>query len=112
MPIPDSNPPVAAKGFDYLSQYGPEEEGRCVAGWKNKIGKDAAVPEHIGLTTGQATRLSDLRGFPARRIGPEGLYWFCGHGEWECEYHALDLCREGLAKLRRRLGIGCSQQEK
>jgi LmbE family N-acetylglucosaminyl deacetylase len=92
--------------FCYLCGYWSEEEGRCSTGWKNKITKDAAVLEHLGISTGQVTSLEELQRLLAEKIGPEDLDRFCGPGDWKCEFHPLGLCQRGYEKLRKRFGIG------
>lgn len=92
--------------FCYVCEYWSEDEGRCSTGWKNKISKDAAVLEHLGLATGQVTRLEDLERLLAEKIRPADLDRFCGPGEWKCEFYLLGVCQKGYDKLRKRLGIG------
>jgi LmbE family N-acetylglucosaminyl deacetylase len=91
--------------FCYQCGYWSEEEGRCVTGWRNKITKDAAVLEHLGLRPGQVTRLEDLQQLLAERVTPADLERFCGPGEWKCEFYLQGVCQRGYEKLRKRFGI-------
>jgi LmbE family N-acetylglucosaminyl deacetylase len=91
--------------FCYQCGYWSEEEGRCATGWKNKITKDAAVLAHLGLRTGQVTRLEDLQRLLAERVSPADLERFCGPGEWKCEFYAQGVCQRGYERLRTRFGI-------
>jgi LmbE family N-acetylglucosaminyl deacetylase len=91
--------------FCYLCSYWSEEEGRCVTGWQNKITKDAAVLSHLGLCTGQVTKLDDLQRRLAERVTPADLERFCGPGEWKCEFYLHGICQQGYARLRERFGI-------
>lgn len=91
--------------FCYQCGYWSEEEGRCATGWKNKITKDAAVLEHLGLRTGQVTRLEDLQRLLAERVAPADLERFCGPGEWKCEFYVQGVCQRGYERLRTRFGI-------
>ncbi|MGQ9573462.1 MAG: PIG-L deacetylase family protein [Dehalococcoidia bacterium] len=88
--------------FCYQCSYWSEEEGRCVTGWQNKISKDAAVLAHLGLRTGQVTRLEDLQRLLAERVTPTDLERFCGPGEWKCEFYLLGVCQRGYERLRQR----------
>ncbi len=92
--------------FCYQCTYWSEQEGRCSTGWQNKITKDAAVLDHLGLRTGQVTRLADLQKLLAERVTPADLERFCGPGEWKCEFYMLGVCQKGYAELRERFGIG------
>ncbi len=94
--------------FCYQCGYWSEEDGRCSTGWKNKISKDAAVLEHLGIKTGQRMRLEDLQRRLAERISPADLERFCGPGEWKCEFYLLGLCQAAYARLRQRFGVGPS----
>lgn len=91
--------------FCYQCSYWSEEEGRCVTGWKNKISKDAAVLEHLGLRTGDVTRLEDLQRLLAERVTPADLERFCGPGEWKCEFYLMGVCQRGYERQRKRFGI-------
>ncbi len=91
--------------FCYQCGFWSDDEGRCVTGWKNKITKDAAVLEHLGLRTGQVTRLADLQRLLAEKLTPADLERFCGAGEWKCEFYLLGVCQKGYEKLRKRFGI-------
>jgi len=91
--------------FCYQCGYWSEDEGHCVTGWRNKITKDAAVLEHLGLRTGQVTRLEDLQRLLAERVTPADLARFCGPGEWKCEFYLLGVCQRGYERLRQRFGI-------
>ncbi len=94
--------------FCYQCGYWSEEEGRCSTGWKNKISKDAAVLEHLGLRTGQRMRLADLQRLLAEKISPADLERFCGPGEWKCEFYLLGLCQAAYARLRERFGVSAA----
>jgi LmbE family N-acetylglucosaminyl deacetylase len=91
--------------FCYQCSYWSEEEGRCVTGWQNKISKDAAVLDHLGLCTGDVTRLEDLQQLLAERVTPSDLERFCGPGEWKCEFYLMGLCQKGYERQRKRFGI-------
>ncbi len=91
--------------FCYQCGYWSEEEGRCSTGWKNKITKDAAVLKHLGLRTGDVTRLQDLQHLLAERVSYEDLERFCGPGDWKCEFYALGICQAAYAGLRQKYGI-------
>jgi LmbE family N-acetylglucosaminyl deacetylase len=91
--------------FCYQCSYWSEEEGRCSTGWKNKITKDAAVLEHLGLQTGQVTPLEDLQRLLAKKVLPTDLERFCAAGDWKCEFYILGACQKAYAQLRDRLGI-------
>jgi len=92
--------------FCYLCSYWSDQEGRCTTGWTNKITKDAAVLEHLGLRAGLVTRLEDLRRLLAERVTPTDFERFCGPGEWKCEFYLQGVCQKAYAELRRRFGIG------
>jgi hypothetical protein len=91
--------------FCYVCGYWSEEEGRCSTGWTNKITKDAAVLNHLGLKPGQTTRFENLQRLLAEKVTPADLERFCGPGEWKCEFYALGMCQKGHEKLRKRFGI-------
>ncbi|PWH19230.1 MAG: hypothetical protein DDG59_03530 [Anaerolineae bacterium] len=91
--------------FCYQCGYWDNEQGRCSTGWKNKISKDAAVLDYLGIRTGEVRRLEDLQRLLAEKITPEVLYHFCGPGEWKCENYVLGICQRGYAKLRQRFGF-------
>ncbi len=91
--------------FCYHCGYWSHEEGRCSTGWQNKITKDAAVLRHLGLKPGDVTRLEDLQRLLAERVPCEQLEYFCGRGEWKCEFYALGVCQQAYAELRKRFGI-------
>ena len=87
--------------FCYQCGYWSEEEGRCSTGWKNKITKDAAVLDHLGLKPGDQTRLEDLQRLLAEKVPYEKLEQFCGPGgQWKCEFYALGICQRAYAGLR------------
>jgi hypothetical protein len=92
--------------FCYQCGYWSEEEGRCSTGWRNKITKDAAVLNHLGLRPGDQTRLEDLQRLLAEKVPYEKLEYFCGpSGEWKCEFYALGICQKAYAGLREKYGI-------
>jgi hypothetical protein len=92
--------------FCYQCGYWSEEEGRCATGWKNKITKDAAVLDHLGLKPGDQTRLEDLQQMLAEKVPYEKLEYFCGPGgEWKCEFYALGVCQKAYAGLRKKFGV-------
>lgn len=92
--------------FCYQCGYWDEEQGRCSTGWKNKLSKDAAVLQHLGLRPGDVTRLEDLQRLLAERVSPADLERFCGPGgEWKCEFYALGVCQRSYADLRRKFGL-------
>jgi len=92
--------------FCYICEYWSDEEGRCSTGWRNKITKDAAVLECLGLHNGSETRLEDLHRLLAEKVSPEQLHEFCGPGEWKCELYMLGVCRKAFDKLRAKYGPG------
>jgi len=93
--------------FCYHCGYFSQEEGRCTTGWKNKIAKDVAVLDHLGLTHGSQTRLEDLQKLLAGKVPYEKLEEFCGPGgEGKCEMYALGVCQKSYANLRQKYGIG------
>jgi len=91
--------------FCYQCGYWSAEEGRCSTGWQNKISKDAAVLEYLGIQPGQTHRLEDLQRLLAEKITPEKLAYFCAAGEWKCESYLLGICQKGYSDLRERFGI-------
>jgi LmbE family N-acetylglucosaminyl deacetylase len=92
--------------FCYHCGYFSQEEGRCTTGWKNKIAKDVAVLDHLGLKPGSQTRLEDLQKLLAEKIPYEKLEEFCGPGgEGKCEMYALGVCQKAYAGLRKKYGI-------
>jgi LmbE family N-acetylglucosaminyl deacetylase len=97
--------------FCYQCSYWSEEEGRCSTGWKDKISKDAAVLKHLGLRTGQVTRLEDLQRLLAVKVKPNDLANFCATGDWKCEFYALGACQAAYADLRYRFGVPISEEE-
>ncbi len=90
--------------FCYHCEYWSNEEGRCSTGWKNKISKDAAVLEHLGLRPGQVTRFEDLQRLLAAKISDADLKRFCSVGEWKCEMYILGACQKAYQRLRDRFG--------
>jgi len=97
--------------FCYQCGYWSEEEGRCSTGWKNKISKDAAVLEHLGLKTGQVTPFEEMQRLLAETITPKTLERFCAAGEWKCEFYILGVCQQAYSDLRDRFGISISEEE-
>ncbi len=92
--------------FCYQCGYWSEEEGCCSTGWKNKITKDAAVLDHLGLKHGDQTHLEDLQRLLAKKVRYEILEQFCGPGgEWKCEFYALGVCQKAYAGLRNKFGV-------
>ena len=92
--------------FCYHCGYFSQEEGRCSTGWKNKIAKDVAVLDHLGLKPGSQTRLEDLQKLLAVKVSYEKLEEFCGPGgEGKCEMYALGVCQKAYAGLRKKSGI-------
>lgn len=92
--------------FCYHCGYFSQEEGRCTTGWKNKIAKDVAVLDHLGLKPGSQTRLEDLQKLLAEKVPYEKLEEFCGPGgEGKCEMYALGVCQKAYAGLREKYGI-------
>lgn len=90
--------------FCYQCSYWSEDDGRCSTGWKNKISKDAAVLDYLGIPTGKTQRLEDLQRLLAEKITPQKLEYFCGSGEWKCESFLLGICQKGYASLREKYG--------
>jgi len=91
--------------FCYQCGYWSQEEGRCSTGWMNKITKDAAVLDYLGLQTGDVQTLEELQRRLAEKITPKKLAEFCGPGEWKCENYVMGVCQRGYANLRQRFGI-------
>lgn len=91
--------------FCYECGYWSEEEGRCSTGWKNKISKDLAVLDYLGIEVGDLHTLEDLQRLLAEKITPDKLAYFCASGEWKCESYLLGICQQGYASLRDRFGI-------
>jgi len=92
--------------FCYHCGYFSQDEGRCTTGWKNKIAKDVAVLDHLGLKPGSQTRLEDLQKLLAERVPYEKLEEFCGPGgEGKCEMYALGTCQKAYAGLREKFRI-------
>lgn len=92
--------------FCYQCGYWSEEEGRCSTGWRNKLEKDAAVLQQLGLRPGDATRLEDLQRLLAERVPYAELERFCAPGgKWKCEFYALGVCQQAYADLRRKFEI-------
>jgi len=91
--------------FCYQCGYWSEDEGRCITGWKNKISKDAAVLELLGIRTGETRRLEDLQKLLASKVSPADLEKFCGSGEWKCEFYLLGICQKGFENLRKRFKV-------
>ena len=92
--------------FCYQCGYWSEDEGRCSTGWKNKITKDMAVLNQIGLKPGNQTRLADLQRLLAEKVPYQKLEHFCGPGgEWKCEFYALGICQKAYAGLRAKFKI-------
>ena len=92
--------------FCYHCGYFSQEEGRCTTGWKNKIAKDVAVLDHLGLKHGSQTHLEDLQKLLAKKVPYEKLEEFCGPGgEGKCEFYALGVCQKAYAGLREKFGI-------
>jgi LmbE family N-acetylglucosaminyl deacetylase len=96
--------------FCYHCGYFSQEEGRCTTGWKNKIAKDIAVLDHLGLKHGSQTRLEDLQKMLAEKVPYEKLEEFCGPGgEGKCEMYALGVCQRAYAVLREKYGISSTK---
>lgn len=91
--------------FCYQCGYWDEEQGRCSTGWKNKISKDAAVLKQLGLRPGDVLRLEDLQRLLAERVPYEQLEFFCGPGQWKCEFYALGVCQKSYAALRSKFSL-------
>ena len=91
--------------FCYQCGYWDDEQGRCSTGWRNKISKDAAVLDYLGIKTGEVRTLEELQRLLAEKITPQKLYEFCGPGEWKCENYVMGVCQRGYENLRRRFGI-------
>jgi LmbE family N-acetylglucosaminyl deacetylase len=91
--------------FCYQCGYWSHEEGRCSTGWQNKLTKDAAVLEYLGIQPGETRRLEDLQRLLAEKITPQKLEFFCAAGEWKCESYLLGICQRGYAGLRKRFGL-------
>jgi len=91
--------------FCYLCGYWSDADGRCSTGWQNKISKDAAVLQHLGLHTGAVTRLDDLQRLLAEKVSEQDLEAFCGPGQWKCESYALGICQQTYADLRHKYGV-------
>jgi hypothetical protein len=92
--------------FCYQCGFWSEAEGRCSTGWRDKLGKDAAVLAQLGIATGEVLTLAEVERRLAERIGPEGLERFCGPGPWRCEFKLLGKCQRGYERLKRKYGGG------
>lgn len=88
--------------FCYACGYWSQSEGRCSTGWQNKISKDRAVLDKLGLKPGNVQTLSDLQNLLAHKIGEADLRSFCGPGEWACEFYLHGVCQKGFERLRQR----------
>jgi len=88
--------------FCYQCGWWSEDEGKCETGWKNKITKDAAVLNHLGLKTGRTTRLEDLQKLLAEKVTSSDLRTFCEAGDWKCEFYILGVCQKGYKHLRQK----------
>jgi hypothetical protein len=97
--------------FCYQCGYWSEDEGRCSTGWKDKISKDAAVLNHLGLQTGQVTALADLQRMLAEKVMPADLEHFCAYGDWKCEFYILGACQAAYTDLRERYGIEVPEEK-
>lgn len=92
--------------FCYQCRFWSEDEGRCSTGWKNKIQKDAAVLDHLGLRPGDQTTFANLQRLLAEKVPSQKLEYFCGPGgEWKCEFYALGICQKAYAGLHKKYGI-------
>jgi len=94
----------AVYGYDlfcYQCGYWSEDEGRCTTGWRDKLSKDAAVLERLGIATGQVLTLAEVRRRLAERVGPEGLEHFCGRGEWFCDFKLMGRCQRAYERLQK-----------
>lgn len=91
--------------FCYECDYWSDEDGRCSTGWKNKISKDLAVLNYLGIQVGEVRTLEELQRLLAEKITPEKLEYFCAVGEWKCESYLLGICQKGYADLRKRFEI-------
>ena len=91
--------------FCYQCGYWSHEEGRCSTGWQNKLTKDAAVLEYLGIQPGETRTLEELQRLLAEKITPKKLEFFCGAGEWKCESYLLGICQRGYSRLRERFGF-------
>lgn len=91
--------------FCYECDYWSDEEGRCSTGWKNKISKDMAVLDYLGIQIGAIRNLEELQRLLAEKITPDKLEYFCASGEWKCESYLLGICQKGYADLRKRFGV-------
>jgi LmbE family N-acetylglucosaminyl deacetylase len=92
--------------FCYHCGYFSHEEGRCTTGWINKVTKDAAVLDHLGLKPGCQTRIEDLQKILAAKVTYEKLEEFCGPGgEGKCEMYAMGACQKAYADLREKYGF-------
>ena len=98
--------------FCYECSYWSDEDGRCSTGWKNKISKDLAVLNYLGIQVGEIRTLGELQRLLAEKITPEKLAYFCAGGDWKCESYMLGICQKGYEDLRNRFGIKQSRKER
>lgn len=91
--------------FCYDCPYWTDDEGRCVTGWQDKISKDAAGLDLLGIKVGAQHTLSELQELLARRITVQKFGELCGPGEWECDWYPMGHCLSGLKELKHRFGL-------
>jgi len=92
--------------FCYVCPYWDDEDGRCSTGWQDKITKDAAVRELLGVHVGEQRTLEEMERLLAEKLTEEKFAQLCGPGsEWVCEQYELGLCMEGLRELKHKYGM-------
>ena len=107
----DARPDVTVEtifGYDvfcYDCPYWSDDEGRCSTGWQDKISKDAAVLDILGIKVGEQHTLEQMEERIARNLTVERFHQLCGPGEWECDFHPAGHCLDGLKALKRRYGV-------
>jgi hypothetical protein len=92
--------------FCYQCGFWSEDEGRCTTGWRDKIAKDAAVLERLGIANGDVLTIEEVERRLAERVGPEGLEHFCGPGPWHCDFKLMGKCQRGYERLQEKYGKG------
>jgi len=89
--------------FCYVCPYWDDTEGRCSTGWRDKITKDAAVRELLGVHVGEERTLEEMERLLAENLTEEKFAELCGPDtEWTCEWYDSGLCVEGLRELKLR----------
>jgi len=89
--------------FCYVCPYWDDAAGNCSTGWQNKITKDAAVRELLGVRVGEERTLKEMERLLAEKLTEERFAELCGPGtDWACEWYESGECLEGLRELKRK----------